>query len=88
MSTIAAGYLEPGTYPKVQNQVIPPANAPAFITALIGTTSTDKPTSVVLTRGDTSREDQLDTGVTVATAIVEDWDTLYLYCDFIPFDMR
>ena len=79
-----SNYLEPGTYVEVKNQVTPPALTPGFVTAIIGTTSTDKPVTKVLTRDTTTlsaktlRRDTLDTTVTSVESMVDEFGVTYI----------
>lgn len=76
MPTFATG-APPGTYVRVLNQIVAAVVPPPFITALIGTTSVDKPVTKELTRDatiageETIRRDTLDTTVTEVTDVVD-----------------
>lgn len=48
--SFAPSYVGPGTYTKVTYQNVPPTALPPFVTALIGRTSGDKPTTATLVR--------------------------------------
>jgi hypothetical protein len=48
--SFAPGYVGPGTFTKVLLQNLPPTALPPFVTALVGRTSLEKPTSIRLIR--------------------------------------
>jgi len=72
MPTFSPGYVEPGTFVEVELQNVPQPVAPLFVTALIGTTSLDKPVTKSLVRNSVAGFNfSVNTDGTITTGVAD-----------------